>query len=77
MQTPGANQRIACCCDPVDLFVSRPVPVAKDGIFDRALLASGIVDVRLGAMAIGVEGTPKSRGQNWIRRLAAGFEPRS
>lgn len=74
LQTPGTNQRIAYCLDPVDLFVSKACAGReKDGIFDRALLASGIVDVNaaLERAALLEDAGESARVQNWIRRLAA------
>jgi hypothetical protein len=73
LQTAGTNGRVAYCLDPVDLFVSKACAGReKDRVFNRALLAHGIVRLqevleRAGKLA---DATEVLRVRKWIERLA-------
>jgi hypothetical protein len=73
LQTAGTNGRVAYCLDPIDLFVSKACAAReKDAVFDRALLASGVVDLAAALRRAGeLEDVQESaRAVAWIKRLA-------
>jgi hypothetical protein len=72
LQTPGTNDRITYCLDPVDLFVAKACAArAKDADFNRALLRHGIVTREQAlARAVALEDAAESeRALAWIKRL--------
>lgn len=74
LQTPGTNQRVAYCLDPVDLFVSKACAAReKDAVFNRALLRHGIVRVEdvLQRVLQLEDPAEAQRAESWTRRLAA------
>jgi hypothetical protein len=74
LQTPGTNQRVAYCLDPVDLFVSKACAAReKDAAFNRALLRHGIVRVEDALQRVRQLEDPAEaqRAESWTRRLAA------
>ena len=73
LQTAATNHRVAYCLDPVDLFVSKACAAReKDGVFNRALLAHGIVrlDDALARAHLLDDPAEAARASGWIRRLA-------
>ena len=74
LQTPGTNQRVAYCLDPVDLFVSKACAAReKDAVFNRALLRHGIVRLADALQRLQQLEDPAEahRAESWTRRLAA------
>lgn len=73
LQTAGTNGRVAYCLDPIDLFVSKACAGRdKDVVFNRALLAAGIVTPASAierAAALG-DAAESARVVAWIKRLA-------
>jgi len=74
LQTPATNGRIACCLDPVDLFVSKACAArGKEPGFNPALLSHGAVRLdEVLARAEQLEDAVEARrATSWIHRLGA------
>jgi len=73
LQSAATNGRVAYCLDPVDLFVSKACAAReKDGRFNRALLAAGIVTLEQALQRAKelADDAESRRAQAWIKRLA-------
>ena len=78
LQSQATNLRVAYCLDPVDLFVSKACAAReKDVLFNRALLAHGIVKIDdcLARAADLTDPAEATRVKHWITRLAGASAP--
>ncbi len=70
LQSAATNDRVGYCLDPVDLFVSKACAARdKDAVFDKALLAHGIVtlDAALRRAADLEDSAEAARAAAWIQ----------